>query len=122
MKATSSSADITSRIAKAEREAKEDQPTFTQPILKFAAYTATLEYRGAVGPAPVHETEAEMFYVIESSGTPVLGGKLATKSDRTPTIFTGTANQPGLPPGRPSTGYSPITGTSEFHALSRRPG
>src|SRR5215471_14173812 len=49
MKAMSSSADIAAMIAKAKHDRKPDQATFTQPILKFAPYTASLEYRAAVG-------------------------------------------------------------------------
>ena len=51
MKTVCSSADVAALIANARRERKADQPTFTQPILKFAPYTASLEYRAAVGPA-----------------------------------------------------------------------
>ena len=95
MKAMSSSADITAMIAKARRERKPDQPTFTQPILRFAPYAASLEYRAAVGPAAVHETEAEMFYVIEGSGTLVLGGKLANEKRSNAHNLTGTAIEGG---------------------------
>ena len=59
MKAMSTSAYVAALIAKAKRERKSDPATFTQPILKFSPYTASLEYRAAVGPA-IHETEAEM--------------------------------------------------------------
>jgi mannose-6-phosphate isomerase-like protein (cupin superfamily) len=95
MKSMSSSADIAAMIAKAKRERKSDQPTFTQPILKFAPYTASLEYRAAVGPAAIHETEAEMFYVIEGSGTLVLGGKLANEKRSNAHNLTGTAIEGG---------------------------
>jgi mannose-6-phosphate isomerase-like protein (cupin superfamily) len=95
MKAMSSSADIAAMIAKAKRERKQDQPTFTQPILKFAPYTASLEYRAAVGPAAVHETEAEMFYVIEGSGTLTLGGKLANEKRSNAHNLSGTAIEGG---------------------------
>ena len=54
----------------------------TQRILSLAPYNANLEYRASVGPASVHEKEAEMFYVIEGSGTMVTGGTL-TEETRT---------------------------------------
>ena len=71
----SSSADVAALIAKAKAERKADQPTFTQRILQFAPYTASLEYRAAVGPAAVHEKEAEMFYVIEGTGEVRIGNE-----------------------------------------------
>jgi mannose-6-phosphate isomerase-like protein (cupin superfamily) len=54
------------------------QANFVQPIVRLAPYNANLEYRvaGVNAPASVHEREAEMFYVIEGSGTLVTGGTL----------------------------------------------
>src|SRR5207237_9104970 len=72
------SADVTAMIAKAKSERKPDQANFAQPIVRLAPYTANLEYRvaGVNAPASVHEREAEMFYVVEGSGTLVTGGAL----------------------------------------------
>jgi mannose-6-phosphate isomerase-like protein (cupin superfamily) len=75
-KTYASAADITAMMAKAKNERKADQANLIQGILNLAPYSANLEYRGAVGPAAVHEKEAEMFYVIDGSGTLVTGGKL----------------------------------------------
>jgi mannose-6-phosphate isomerase-like protein (cupin superfamily) len=77
-KVFASSADVTAMIAKARAERKPDQPNFVQPIVGSAPFTANLEHRvaGVAAPASVHETEAEMFYVVEGSGTLVTGGKL----------------------------------------------
>src|SRR5712664_4091101 len=49
---------------------------FVQPIVRLAPYNANLEYRvaGVNAPASMHEREAEMFYVVEGSGTLVTGG------------------------------------------------
>src|SRR5215471_5329109 len=71
----SSAADITAMIAKAKSERKENQPIVTQRILQLAPYNANMEYRASVGPAAIHETEAEMFYVIDGSATLMTGGK-----------------------------------------------
>jgi len=95
MKTFASSADVAAMIAKAKAERKPDQPLFAQPILQLAPYTASLEYRGAVGPAAVHETEAEMFYVIEGSATLVTGGKLVNEKRTNPENLTGTAIEGG---------------------------
>jgi mannose-6-phosphate isomerase-like protein (cupin superfamily) len=97
MKTFASSSDVAAMIAKAKAERKPDQPIFAQPILQLAPYTASLEYRGAVGPAAVHETEAEMFYVIEGSATLVTGGKLVNEKRTNAENLTGTAIEGGSP-------------------------
>jgi mannose-6-phosphate isomerase-like protein (cupin superfamily) len=76
MQTFASSADVQALIAKARRERKEGQPVFSQRILTLAPYRVSLEYRASVGPATIHEKEAELFYVIEGSATMVTGGKL----------------------------------------------
>ncbi|MEI9813432.1 MAG: cupin domain-containing protein [Acidobacteriota bacterium] len=75
-----SAADIQALIAKSKNDRKEGQATVSQPILRLAPYGANLEYRASVGPASVHEKEAEMFYVIEGSGTLITGGKLTAET------------------------------------------
>ena len=70
----SSAADVQALIAEAKGERKEGQAQVTKRILGLAPYNANLEYRASVGPASVHETEAELFYVIEGSATMVTGG------------------------------------------------
>jgi mannose-6-phosphate isomerase-like protein (cupin superfamily) len=82
MKLYSSSADVQALIAKSKSDKKEGQALVTQRILALAPYNANLEYRTAVANAAVHEKEAEMFYVIDGSGTLVTGGKL-TEEKRT---------------------------------------
>jgi len=89
-KTYTSAADITAMMAKAKNERKADQANLIQGILNLAPYSANLEYRGAVGPAAVHEKEAEMFYVIDGSGTLVTGGKLVGET-RTKDNLSGTA-------------------------------
>jgi mannose-6-phosphate isomerase-like protein (cupin superfamily) len=76
LKTYTSAADITALIAKAKSDRKDNAPTTTENILRVAPYVASLEYRAAVGPAAVHEKEAEFFYVIDGSATMVTGGKL----------------------------------------------
>lgn len=76
VKTFSSSADVAALIAKAKSERKEGQATVSERILQLAPYNANLEYRASVGPAAVHETQAEIFYVIDGTATLVTGGKL----------------------------------------------
>jgi len=76
-----SAADVAALIgkAKAQNDAKA-QPTIAQSILRLAPYNVSLEYRGSVGPASVHMKEAELFYVIDGSGTLTTGGKLVNQT------------------------------------------
>lgn len=122
MKTFASSSDVAAMIAKAKAERKPDQPTFAQPILQLAPYTASLEYRAAVGPAALHQTEAEMFYVIEGSATLVTGGKLVNEKRTNAANLTGTAIEGGsaravakgdfvIVPENTPHWFSPINGT-----------
>ena len=61
----------------------------------MAPYNANLEYRASVGPAAVHETEAELFYVIEGSATMMTGGKLVNETRTNAANLTGTAIEGG---------------------------
>jgi len=81
VKLFASSADVKAMIAKAKAERKPDQPNFTQPIVSLAPYNANLEYRvgGLNAPASTHDKDAELFYVVEGSGTVVTGGTLQSE-------------------------------------------
>ena len=95
-KTYTSAAEINALIAKAKSERKGDAPIVQENILRLDPYSAGLEYRGAVGPAAVHETEAEFFYVIDGSATMITGGKL-TGEKRNGENLTGTAIEGGTP-------------------------
>jgi mannose-6-phosphate isomerase-like protein (cupin superfamily) len=86
-----SASDVTAMMAKAKNERKQDQANLIQSLLQLAPYSANLEYRGAVGPAAVHEKEAEMFYVIDGGGTLVTGGKLVGETRTNAENLQGTA-------------------------------
>jgi mannose-6-phosphate isomerase-like protein (cupin superfamily) len=83
--------DVTALIANAKKERKPDQANFAQPILQLAPYNANLEYRvaGPTANASVHEREAEMFFVIDGSGTLVTGGKLREERRTNPENLSG---------------------------------
>ncbi len=75
MKIYATSAEVQALIAKAK--AMPAKPLIIQPILSLAPYSASLEYRvGEAAPASVHDTNAELMYVLEGSGTLVDGGTL----------------------------------------------
>jgi mannose-6-phosphate isomerase-like protein (cupin superfamily) len=91
----SSSADVQAMIAKAKSNRKEGQAIVTDRILQLAPYSANLEYRGSVGPAAVHEKEAELFYVIDGSATLMTGGKLTNESRTNAENLTGSGIEGG---------------------------
>jgi mannose-6-phosphate isomerase-like protein (cupin superfamily) len=95
-KTYTSAKEVVAMMAKAKSERKQDQANLIQTLLQLAPYSANLEYRGAVGPAAVHEKEAEMFYVIDGSGTLVTGGKLAGETRTNPENLSGTAIEGGV--------------------------
>jgi mannose-6-phosphate isomerase-like protein (cupin superfamily) len=94
-KTYTSAKEVASMMAKAKNERKQDQANFIQTILRLDPYSANLEYRGAVGPAAVHEKEAELFYVIDGGGTLVTGGKLAGETRTNAENLSGTAIEGG---------------------------
>jgi mannose-6-phosphate isomerase-like protein (cupin superfamily) len=94
-KTFTSSAEVQQLIAHA-REIHKAEPTIVQPILSLAPYRASLEYRTATGPAAVHEKEAELFYVIDGSGTLTTGGKLKDEKRTNPTNLSGTGIDGGM--------------------------
>jgi mannose-6-phosphate isomerase-like protein (cupin superfamily) len=88
LKTYASSADVQALIAKARKE-HANQPTVAETILSLAPYRIALEYRTAVGPAALHEKEAELFYVIEGTATFTTGGKLKEEKRTNATNLTG---------------------------------
>jgi mannose-6-phosphate isomerase-like protein (cupin superfamily) len=97
VKMFSSSADVTALQAKAKSDRKGDAPLVVERILQLAPYNANLEYRASIGPASVHEKEAELFYVIDGGGTMVTGGKLTKESRTNAENLTGSGIEGGTP-------------------------
>ena len=92
-----SAADVAAMIAKAKTERKDNQALLAQSMIQLAPYNVSLEYRAAVANAAVHETEAELFYVIDGSATLVTGGKLTNESRTNPANLTGSGIEGGNP-------------------------
>jgi len=90
-------ADVTAMIAKAKAERKDNQAMLAQSLIQLAPYNVSLEYRASVGNAAVHETEAELFYVIDGSATLVTGGKLTNENRTNAENLTGTGIEGGTP-------------------------
>ncbi len=96
-KTFTSAADVAAMITKAKNERKPDQANFIQPLLQAAPYNVNLEYRvkGVDSNPNVHETEAEIFYVVQGAGTLTTGGKLRDEKRLNATNLTGTAVEGG---------------------------
>ena len=86
MKTYTSAADVQALIAQSKNAR----------LLAGAPYTVNMEYRATVGPAAVHEREAEIFYIMEGTGTLVTGGKLVNETRTNPTNLTGPSVEGGL--------------------------
>jgi mannose-6-phosphate isomerase-like protein (cupin superfamily) len=94
-KTYTSAADVAALYAKAKADHKDGQPTVIEPLLTLAPYGANLEYRTSVGPAAVHEKEAELFYVIDGSARLTTGGKLTEEKRTNAENLTGTGIEGG---------------------------
>ena len=97
LKTFCSSADVDALIAKAKMERKEGQAIVSEHVLQLSPYNANLEYRASVGNAAIHEKEAELMYVIEGSGTIVIGGTLVGQTRPNPSNLSGSAINDGRP-------------------------
>ena len=65
-------------------------------LIRLAPYNINLEIRNMGQTASVHETEAEMFYVIEGAGTLVTGGKLVEERRTNAENLTGSSIEGGI--------------------------
>src|SRR5256885_16793941 len=70
-----SAAEVAAMIAKAKVDRKDTQALLAQSMIRLDPYNVSLEYRAAVANAAVHETEAELFYVVDGSAMLVTGGE-----------------------------------------------
>ena len=90
-----SAADVAALIAKARVDRKEGQALLAQSMIQLAPYNVSLEYRAAVANAAVHETEAELFYVVDGSAMLVTGGKLKDEKRTNAANLSGSAIEGG---------------------------
>lgn len=90
----SSAAEVTAMIEKAKKERKPDQANFIQPLLLVPPYgVVNLESRvqGMDTNPNVHETEAELIYVVEGACTFTTGGTLKNEKRVNAANRTGTS-------------------------------
>ena len=95
VKTFTSASDVAAMLAKAKAESQPGKPVPAQTLLQMAPYNAVLGYLTAPGGAGVHETEAELFYVVEGSAILVTGGKLVNEKRTNAENLTGTAIEGG---------------------------
>jgi mannose-6-phosphate isomerase-like protein (cupin superfamily) len=84
------SADLTAIVAKLPTDRNQNQTFF-----QLAPYNVSLEHRLMGANASVHEKEAELFYVIDGSGTLVTGGKLTGEQRTNADNLSGTGIEGG---------------------------
>lgn len=94
-KTFASAADIQALVANARKTQKPGAPNMVQAILTLAPYRANLEHRTGDAAAAVHEKEAELFVVLDGSGTLVTGGKLTQEKRTNPTNLSGAGIEGG---------------------------
>ena len=123
-----SASQINDLIAKAKSERKPNQPNVLEPILELGGYDGHLEYRASVGNAALHETEAEMFYVIDGSATITTGGTLVNPKRADAANLNGSAIEGGskrdiakgdwiLVPQNTPHWFSPINGVLVLYSM-----
>jgi len=90
-KTFASAADVEAMINKAKTERTPDQANFIQQIVRLAPYNVNLEYRvaGVDTPATLHETEAELIFVVDGAATLLSGGKLTEEKRTNPSNLAG---------------------------------
>ena len=71
--------DLAEAVAKLKREKKEGQVFSLELFKGLEPYTALVQYNTGQFTAQLHEKDAEFFYVLEGSGTAVMGGKLVNE-------------------------------------------
>ena len=89
LKMFQTSADVSAIVARVK--ALPPQPLRSTPLFQSPPYAVNIEYRTAVATSAVHETEAELFYVIDGGGTFVIGGELTEPQRTNPQNLTGKA-------------------------------
>jgi mannose-6-phosphate isomerase-like protein (cupin superfamily) len=83
-----SAAEVQALMAKAKAEGPKQ--VTVENILTLSNYRANLEYRSLKGAASIHDTEAEMMYVIDGTGTITTGGTIPDVKRLNPANQTGT--------------------------------
>ena len=123
-RAYTGAAEVTTMIEKAKKERKPDQGNFIQPLIQVAPYgVVNLESRvqGIDTNPNVHETEAELIYVVEGACTFITGGTLKNEKRTNAANRTGTGIEGGTP-RRISKGDWVLVPEGTAHAFTKTEG
>ena len=85
-----------SEVAAMIAKSPSDKNALGQRMLQLGSYNINMEHRVMGQGAAVHEKEAELFYVIDGSGTIVTGGKLVEEKRTNEANLSGTSIQGGV--------------------------
>jgi len=85
-----------SEVQALEAKQPKDKNTVGQNMLTLGPYKINMEHRVMGQAASIHEKEAELFYVIDGSGTIVTGGKLVDEKRTNEANLSGTSIQGGV--------------------------
>lgn len=97
LKTFTSSAEVMKLIENARNETKnKDLGNLGQTLLQSASHKVNLEYRAKPGTSSIHETEAELIYIVDGSATFVTGGKLTNEKRTNETNVGGTGIENGV--------------------------
>lgn len=96
VKTFASAADVQALLAKAKAEKKDGAQVTAERIMSLAPYRVNLEYRTIQGDGAIHETEAEMMYVIDGVGTITTGGTIVDPKRTGPHEIRGTTIEGGM--------------------------
>ena len=95
-KGYASAADVSALAAKLKSQRTASQALAAGTLLQLAPYNVNVEYRSAVANAAIHDTEAELFYVLDGSATIVTGGELVDAQRTNPQNSSGKAIKGGM--------------------------
>ncbi len=82
MKTFASSAEVQALIAKAKATIKPGQTDISQSVVALAPYDVTVDYRVAGGGPSFHPKEAEFIYIMDGTGSFLMGGAMKDKAGK----------------------------------------
>ena len=83
--------EIAALVAAAKAKQKPGDSNISQNLLSLTPYKANIEYRPARGVAAVHETDAELIYVVDGAGAFQMGGTMTNPKRLNPSNLSGDA-------------------------------
>lgn len=82
MKTFASSAEVEAMIAKAKADIKPGLADISQSVVALAPYDVTVDYRVAGGGPSFHPREAEFIFIMDGTGSFLMGGTMKDKQGK----------------------------------------